>query len=282
MTFQLGDVVPLSVTVTDADGNLADATAVTLTVTLPDATTVVTGPIASTTPGVYNHDYVTVQAGAHAVRWVATGTNASAYDDAFTVEATDNGAFISLHEQKVHQKKDLIKTSDDAELVGFIAASCEKIVELIGPVAPTTCVDTTPRRWCRGPIVLDQHPVISITSVAVVGGDAIVAADLDNDVQGWELDPGPGLLSHSSWWPAGRIRVTYRAGRTPVPAKARLAALELTAHLWRTIKLNGTGGRPPVAGGDDIVIAGAAYALPNRVRELLGLGKNPTADVMVG
>ena len=280
MSFQLGDVVPLSVTVTDADSQLADASAVTLTVTLPDGTTDVTSNIASTTTGVYDHDYETVQAGVHQVRWVATGDNASAFEDVFSVGAAASANFISLAEIKTHLKKDLVKTTDDAELLEFITASCSKIVELVGPVAPVALTQTVRCGARRGSIILDAHPVIEVTSVTI-DGDAVAEADLDAGVSGWILDAGAGLLRHSGWlW--GTVTVAYRAGRAPLPGNVRLAGLELTAHLWRTIKLNGTGGRPPVAGGDDIVIAGAAYALPNRVRELLGLGRNPTSDVLVG
>ncbi|MBX6358141.1 MAG: hypothetical protein IRZ05_20120, partial [Micromonosporaceae bacterium] len=75
MAWDLGDVVPLSVTVTSASGQPEDATAVHLTITLPDGSTVTQGPIASTSPGVYDYDYATMQAGVHRVRWVATGNN---------------------------------------------------------------------------------------------------------------------------------------------------------------------------------------------------------------
>ena len=282
MSFNLGDVVPLSVTVKDANGQPANAGAVTLTVTLPDGTTDVTGPISSTTTGVYNHDYATVQTGIHQVRWVATGANASVFGpDAFSVNSAAGLNFISLAEAKKHLKKDLAKSADDAELLEFISAACAKIVDLIGPVAPVAVVQTEWCRWRHRQVALDEHPVVEVTSVTV-NGVTVPQADAGVGTDGWILAPGPGLLEHSWRWPYGRMVVTYRAGRTPLPANVRLAGLELAAHLWRTIKLNGTGGRPPVAGGDDIVIAGQAYALPNRVRELLGLGRNQTADVLVG
>lgn len=282
MSYQLGEVVPLSVTVTDSAGDPADAGSVSVTVTLPDGTTDVTSGITSTTTGVYDHDYVTMQAGVHQVRWVATGTNASAFTDAFSVGPAAGGDFIGLREVKVHLKKDLTKTADDAELGEFITAACAKIAELIGPVAPESVAQDAYVHPRTRTVVLDYHPVIEVTTVAIAGGADIPAADPGAGVDGWVLDAGAGLLRHTRCWPCGIVQVAYRAGRTPLPGNVRLAGLELTAHLWRTIKLNGTGGRPPVSGGDDIVIAGQAYALPNRVRELLGLGKNQTSDVLVG
>lgn len=136
---------------------------------------------------------------------------------------------------------------------------------------------------CRrhGRIILDTHPVIAVTSVTV-DGTLVDEADPNAGTDGWELDPGPGILRHTGYWPYGDVAITYRAGRTPLPGNVRLAALELVAHLWKTIKLQTQGSRPAVAGGDAVVVAGTAYALPNRVRELLGLGRNPTAGVLVG
>lgn len=282
MSFNLGDVVPLSVTVKDANGNPANAGSVTLTVTLPDGTTDITADIASTTAGVYDHDFATAQAGVHQVRWVATGANASAFEDAFSVASATGLNFISLAEAKKHLKKDLTKTADDAELLEFVSAACSKIVDLVGPVAPTSLTQTAWPGWrsVGHVIVLDAHPVIEVTSVTI-DGTAEPEADPDTGIDGWLLDAAAGLLGHTRIWPRGRVNIGYRVGRTPLPGNYRLAGLELTGHLWRTIKLNGTGGRPPVAGGDDIVIAGQAYALPNRVKELLGIAKNQTADVLV-
>lgn len=284
MSFNLGDVVPLSVTITDAEGQPANAGSVTLTVALPDGTTSMTSGISPTTTGVYDHDFATTQAGIHQVRWVATGVNASAFEDAFSVDPATGQNFISLAETKKHLKKDPAKTADDAELLEFITASCAKIVELIGPVAPVTVTEEVRTRHRSRTIVLDEHPVIEVTSVVVAGSPTttIPEADEDADTDGWTLDADAGVLKHTWCWPSGTIRITYRAGRTPLSGNIRLAALELVKHLWQSIKLNTTGNRPPVAGGDQIVIAGTSYALPNRVRELLGLGKLPAADVMVG
>lgn len=284
MSFQLGDVVPLSVTIKDAAGDPADAGAVALTVTLPNGTTDVTSNITPTSTGVYDHDYPTTQPGVHQVRWVATGLNASAYDDVFSVDPADGGSFISLAELKRHLKKDPTKTDDDAELLEFIAPACQMIEDRIGPVTPRTATQTV---WGRNHIyrrqfVLNSHPVIIVTAVAV-DGQAVPEADPTAGTDGWVLDPGPGILAHTRHWPWGRIEVTYQAGRTPLPGNIRLAGLELAAHLWRAMKLTNSGnGRPNPAGADDLALRGVGYALPYRVRELLGLGKLPTSDIQVG
>jgi hypothetical protein len=284
MSFQLGDVVPLSVTVRDADGNPADAGSVALTVTLPDGTTDVTANISSTSTGVYDHDYATVQAGRHGVRWVATGTNASAFTDVFDVEPADDGDFISLADIKKHLRK--TSDADDADLAGFISAACQMIVERIGPVSPTPRTDTVHvRGWCDNTIVLDASPVITVTSVTVRGPSPVTVpqADPDAGVDGWELHAGAGVLTHTRRWPTGTLQILYRVGRIPPYGNVRLAGLELTGHLWKQSQLNtGSITRPPSFGDDQVIMPGAAYALPIRVRELLGLGKNPTTEVLVG
>lgn len=284
MSFNLGDVVPLSVTITDADGNPANASSVTLTVTLPDGTTDVTPNISPTSTGIYDHDYPTVQAGRHGVRWVATGSNASAFTDAFTVDAADGGAFISLAEVKRHLKK--TNTTDDDELLEFIAAACTAVEDRIGAVSPQQVTEEVETRRGANTIVLDQRPVVSVTSVELAGNPpaTILPFDADSRVDGWRLNAGPGVVTHSRRFPHGTVRVTYTAGRTPVPGNIRLAAVELTAFLWRSIKNYSGGGRPASPGVDDtLAIRGAAYALPNRVKELLGLSNaQPTDNVLIG
>lgn len=284
MSFELGAVVPLSVTVKDANGTPANAGAVTLTVTLPDGTTNVTPGITSTTTGVYDHDYPTTQAGVHQVRWVATGANASAFTDVFTVDAPTGGTFISLTELKRHLKKDQAKTDDDTELLEFIASACQMIEDRIGPVSPRPATQTVWQHHhhpYRRQILLDTHPVVDVTTVTV-DGVTVPEADPVAGTDGWVLDAAPGVLAHTRRWPWGRVEVTYRAGRTPLPGNIRLAGLELAGHLWRSTKLNGSGGRPAPGGGDELALRNVGFALPYRVRELLGLGKLPTSDIQVG
>jgi hypothetical protein len=190
--------------------------------------------------------------------------------------------FITVTDLKAHLKKS--GTDDDAKLAGFTSAACAAIVERIGQVSPVDAVDEVEHRHCRWRrvIVLEDRPVVSVTTVQVAGGDVIPPADPDNRIDGWVLDGGAGVLRHTSVWPRGTIRITYTAGRDPLPGNIRLAALELAAHLWKQSQLNtGSTTRPPAFGDDQVIMPGLAYALPIRVRELLGLGKLPTTDVLV-
>jgi len=272
--FDLGDPVPLSISITDTAGQLADATEVTLTITLPDGTSTVIGPIASTSPGVYDHDYVAAQAGRHVVRWVATGTNASAFTDSFEVAPADGGAWLGLAEVREHLKKS-VGDGDDEKLRGFIAAGCSMIEARIGPVAPVTLTFD----GCGRTVILERPAIAVISVVQVSTGDAVPEADPLAGTDGWTLDAGAGLLTLSRDY--GRVRATVRVGRVPLPGNVRMAGLELIAHLWRTSQHNTSGGRPSL-GVDETVVPGVSYALPYNVRQLLGLDKRPQEHLVVG
>jgi hypothetical protein len=269
----LGDVIPLSIEITNAAGTPEDAGSVSVTITLPDGTTANSGALSSTSAGVYDYDYPTTQAGRHAYRWVATGTNASVYEDVFDVLPADPLAFIGLADTKEYMKK--TDTRDDEKLRAFIQASCAMIVERVGHVTPLEV--TEDRSGCRT-IVLRKRPVLEVVSVQKLPGLATVAeADLATGTAGWVAEEPARILRHTSGY-FGDVRITYRVGRVPTPGHIRTAGYELVAHLWRTSQLNSGGGRPPLSDMESPVIPGAAFALPIRVRELLGLGKDMFGD----
>lgn len=273
MSWDLGDVIPLSVRITDATGVLADAGSVSVTITLPDGTVVVQGPIASTSTGVYDYDFPSTLAGRHNVRWVATGINAAAFTDAFDVQPVDGGSFISLADARHHLKKS--SSTDDEQLRPVVDTACSLIRERMGEVAPVTVV--ADRRPHRGVVVLPTRPVIAITSVMRLPGLAVVpAADAAAGVAGWTLESAEGVLSVTGV--SGSLRITYRAGRSPLPPTFRLAALELVAHLWRGSQHNQAGGRPALGDTDLLAASVRPFAMPYRVMELLGLRKDQERD----
>ena len=269
MSYELGDLVPVSITITDSTGNPANAGSVTLTVTLPDGTTDVRTNVAGTI-GVYEVDYQSVQAGRHGVRWVATGSNASAFTDAFTVDPSDGGDFISLADARKFLQK---STADDASIAGMVSTACQMIRDRMGPVSPETFTHYVRTQHCGRLLVLDADPVIAVTSFTVNG--------VTVDPSTYRVGLGSGIITRVGHWPTGDAIITYRAGRTPLPANYRLAALELTAHLWRTTQLNASAARPGLSGGDALEMRNVPYALPLRVREELGLGKLPNNRLLI-
>lgn len=279
MSYDMGDVVPLSISITDPSGIPANATAVSVAIRLPDGTTVNSATLTPLSTGQYEYDYTPIQVGRHGVYWTATGANASAYIDAFDVTPTDNGNFISLADTKNHMKRDLTAHTDDEKMRGFISSACQMITDRVGPVSPATYVEVV---WSRAHLlILSNYPVISVTSVvSLPGGASLVAGDETAGVQGWILDsPLSGVMRHTHRFP-GQMRITYRAGRAVLPPNFRLAGLELTAHLWRVSQMNSGGNRPPIA-QDEQIVPGTTFALPYSVRQLLGLDKRPQRGILL-
>ncbi|MGP4092931.1 hypothetical protein [Nonomuraea sp. KM90] len=276
MSFDLGDPVPLSITITDDQGAPANAGNVALTITLPDGTLETHDPVASSSTGVYDFNYATVQAGLHRVRWLATGANACAITDVIDVEPAEGAPFISLVDTKEHLRKNQIVTEDDEALRRFVGAACQVIADRMGHVTPTTVVADRSAR--RGVVVLPERPVISVTSVVTLpGGAAVLAADALAGTPGWTLENAEGVMSVPATH--GLVRVTYRAGRSPLPPNFRLAALDLVKHLWQGSQHNQAGGRPALGDSDAISAGfGRPYALPYRVSELLGLKRDQERD----
>lgn len=185
--------------------------------------------------------------------------------------------FISANELRTHLRK--TTSADDGQLMRFASAACQMIVERVGQVSPVAAISDGCVRG--GVFVLEHRPVVSVTSVVQLpGGEAMSAGDPIAGTAGWVLTSPEGVLSVPGW--SGRVRVTYVAGRDPVPATFTMAALELAAHLWRSSQLNQSGGRPALGDGDQTLVPGTGYALPHRVRELLGLSKLPHDEPLVG
>lgn len=188
---------------------------------------------------------------------------------------TDPADFITLNEVKETLNKTV--PSDDQELQRFLAAAQQMIIDRMGQVSPVTATDTVDT--CRDVIVLDHRPIVEVTSVESRDG-TIPEGDLLSETPGWYVDGSEGVLRHTDRFP-GPVRVTYEAGRDPVPGNIHQAALELAAHLWRNSQHGSGGSRPALGEPDSLGLPGAAYALPIRVKELLGLNSQHGRDYLL-
>jgi len=252
--FDVGDPIPLSVEIRDAAGALANATDVVLTVTLPDNSTAAP-VVTNTSAGIYTATYTAAQAGRHSVRWVATGVNASAFTDAFDVDAGSSG-IVSLAEVKDHLN--ITGTSQDEELRLFIDAATDFIEHKVGPVVRRTITSTvTP---AGGGLWL-QPPVISLTTAAPANGYSGTY-----DVAGMFTDLDMGRVHYGSYGStfAHPVTVTYVAGRVIVPAGIRDAALEYVR--WRYASQRGATPLPLPGGG---FVMSEPTTVPNRVMQAL-------------
>lgn len=264
MPFDLGAVVPLGTTVKDSAGALANAGAMALTITLPDATTVSVSPVTPTSTGVYAYDYTTGQAGRHAARWVATGVNAGAYTDQFDVREQTPPTILSLADAKTHLN--LTTTTHDDEVRGWVESVTSGIEHLAGVCVRRTVVEKhdVPAHGVHT-LALRRTPVLSLTSLVAVlsGGTSYTVADLDVDGPTGIVSRLDGARLH------GPLRATYVAGRAVVPANLTAAGKIILQHLWRTQQ---GPGRPQMGVGDfDVTeqVPGFGYAIPHRALQLM-------------
>lgn len=261
-SYDLGDVVALAVEVRDSAGALADATAVALTVTLPDATTA-TPVVAHPSTGRYTASYTPAAAGRYTVRWVATGTNASAYTDAFTVLDPAELGLVGLADAKAHLN--MTGTTSDEELRATLLAATVAAEDHLGrPLRRVTRSQTfhAPAGNGRG-LVLDRTDIAAVTEVTADG--TVLAATA------YDADLNAGVLWAGSWdYP---VTVEYTTAPVESPA-LRQAVLELTRHLWETQR----GSMPMMPRGVDGMDAfnpAMGYSLPRRVTELLAPYRMP-------
>ena len=214
----LGDPVPLSVTIRNAAGAAQNADAVTLTVTLPDLTTA-SPTVTNTAPGIYEATYVPTQVGHHLVRWVATGANASAYTDTFDVDPSPTNAIVSLADVKAHLN--ITGTSNDDELRRLIDVATEWVESRIGPVVRRTLTETaTP----AGGNLFLAAPVISVSSMTSAYGVYTPA--------NWTADGSTLVANYGTATYAWPVTVTYDGGYIVVPAAIRQAALIVIKGMW--------------------------------------------------
>lgn len=254
-TYDLGDPVGLSVNIRDALGALANAGAVTLTVTLPDGTT--TAPtVTNTATGVYTATYTPTVAGLFGAMWVATGANASAYRDSFTVLATEV-PLLSLDDVKA--RLNITTTDNDEELRRVIAAATGRASRAVKrALSVRTLTQTTDMTYTPARAVTVDEP--ALLNVDEVTEDGVVV-----DPNDYELARDGQVVRRKGTdrW-TGEVSITGTIGVAGEDlAIAQQAVLELTAHLWETQRT--PAGRNALAGP----VPGMGYALPNRVDEML-------------
>lgn len=264
MSYDLGAPVPLTMTVKDAAGALANSGNMRLVITLPDGTTAVVDPVAPASTGTYAYRYPTVQVGRHSVRWLGTGANPAAYTDVFDVRPSESLMLFSLADGKAQLDIPATSTGDDDELRHFIEATTTAVEYFVGPVVPRTvqqvlCGD-------RAEWLLHTTPVIAVTAVTPIG-----VWQLDIDLAALDVDTETGIVRRTDgiWFYPGDYRVTYKAGRTVTSPNISLAGKLILQHLWRTQY----GAARGPSGADDFLateqVPGFGYAIPNRALQML-------------
>lgn len=271
MAYDYGAPVPLTFDVRDANGVLANATTATLTVVLPDSTTV-NPALTNPSVGRYQVDYQPPQPGPYQWHFITAGANADAISGSFDVRDPFPPYIVSLADTK--QFLNITASADDEEIRGYIESATRVVENIAGPVLPRTYSEV---HQSGRIIVLNHAPVISLTSLIPVqtGGITYAVGDLD-------LDLTTGIVRRivaltyigeispfAYFW--GPLRVTYVAGRRVIPANMTLAARIIIGHLWETQRAQvGRVARGGRFGTDEISFSPeVGFAVPRRAIELL-------------
>jgi len=271
-SYDLGDVAALGVTITNTAGTPQNATAVVCTVTLPDGSTT-TPSVTNSGAGLYDIAYTPTLSGRHTVRWVATGTNASAFTDEFTVRDLTTLPVVS-YDMALSHLNIPAASADEDEIRRFIDAAQDLAENYVGAVlGRRTLVE----------VYDGQTDVLRLRSPRAISITTVVESGVTLDSNSYKLDEtGQRLyrlttstLSSSSsfgtygYWASGvnAVTVTYVAGFTVTPPAVQQGVLEILRHLWSTqrgavniMNRNGSG---------DEFYSTPTYSLPRRAMELL-------------
>lgn len=256
--WDLGDVVPLTINVRDANGALANATSVTLTITLPDGTTA-SPSVTNPSTGVYQADYTPGMVGRFVWKMTASGTNAGVFTDTFTVSSYE--PLVSIGQAVSYLGTGYV-SADEPRLRDVIMAATE-LIERRRPIRRRS--QTYTANGGQGAVFLPWLPIVSITSVTE-DGVTLSASD-------YKLAAG-GILYRgqdgSGTWAAGvaNVVVTAVVGYAEPPRLAVEACLEQVRHMWESRRGGAArGGR--FGGAEDGYIPGSAHFVTYRVAEML-------------
>jgi hypothetical protein len=185
---------------------------------------------------------------------------------------------VTLADMKDHLN--IRSSSDDFELLGFLAAGLSVVEGLVGSITPTSYTES--HSGGSVSIILYHQPVISIDSVTEWWGNGLFTLSSQplgggvSDQYGYTLDDASsGRLTRrmTGGYPfpfiggTNSITVTYTAGRTSVPASIDLAQKIITASLWTSQR--GTAALPPMGGDMQAVPVGGGGQIPSLALQLI-------------
>jgi hypothetical protein len=260
-----GALYPAAIDVRDDSGALVNPATATLTITLPDNSTVTpTIQLPPAVTGKLRYAYPTTQAGLHVARWVTTEPVAP-YTDVFDVAPEIPPSIISLADAKQHLGMDPADTSEDDELRWWIAGTTAAVEDAKNEVIARRVITRTVRNERHRSLRLWNVPVISLDSLARKDGSHTwdVTSDVYTDPETGlvELISGPSLC--------GWLSYGITAGYQVIPYNLMQGSLVLLQHVWETQRGPGAIGGG-VVGPEEAGDYKQAFMMPRKVREWIG------------
>ena len=267
----------------------ADATTVVLSLRDPRDGTVTTPTVTHEGTGVYSYQLPDDVSGLWLGRWVATGAVATS-SRTFALQVDDQWppALVGLDDARAELNFDA--TVDDDELQTWIyTASALLLNHPSYRVKDAATVTPAQTEWHDpgSAVIILRHRPATVTSVTEYLGSQqfpINHEPLDGSsftIYGWDYEDGTGnngilhrfTNGYPTAWLGNRVKIVYSYGSATIPWDIRGACLALIDHLWSPQR--GTDGTLP--SGIDIdevgrtfgAQFGPAFALPNRVKEML-------------
>jgi hypothetical protein len=260
----LGSSYPAAIDVLDDTGQPANPDTATLTIIQPDGT--VATPTITLPPAVEGQlrlAWPTAMPGRHVVRWVTSNPDTT-YRDVFDVGEDLPPSIVSLADAKQHLNIDPADTSDDDELLAWIAGVTRAVEmaknEIIVKRQITSRQTVRPGDKLR----LWELPVISLDSITAVG------CDQTWDAANFDVDPDTGIVDRLAGLPVhGRVVTVHTAGYQVISYNVQQASLVLLAHVWEGQRGPGTIGEG-VVGPEEASDYKMMSLMPRKVREWLG------------
>jgi hypothetical protein len=258
-----GAVYPIAWDVRNDTGALVNASAVTLTITLPDGTTATPAVPAPTVAGQYRYDHQSAMAGRHTAHAVTTGP-ITVYDDEWDVSETPWMAIVSLADAKNQLNMDPGDHSADDELRQYVAGVTGAVENYLHETIVRQQV-TDEIEVCQARRFRVWHsPAISLVSVVSWDG-----------TQTWDVTrmraARSGVVRVMAGPPVhGLVDVTLLAGYQVVPANYRQGALVVLEHVWETQRGQGTAMSGVIGVEERYRQPGEYFTIPNKAKEWLG------------
>jgi hypothetical protein len=161
-------------------------------------------------------------------------------------------SLCTLAEAKAQLRK--ASTADDTLIQTYIDAITVPLEKYCGPIVPRSVTEWP--EWAGSVIMLDQPPLISVTSLTEYRGNtSFLYTEATDPTQGslytFMVDPTLNgkitrVFNGGRTLPfTGPVKVVYQAGLASVPTNINLAARLLVQSLWRT--QNGGAGLPALS-----------------------------------